>query len=160
MIKDDTRQTLKFIAWVAGTIIFLYFLAVAVFYFAGDQYRNDIHQTEQLALAKSPIIKVEKRYHLDRGVNSYAVKGRDKAGESYYFIYLPTSKKAYLCDASDGVSAGSVAFTYSQFYPHRKIEKINLGWDHGQAVWEITAQDKDGNYYYTLYKFKNGNKLS
>ena len=31
MIQDDTRQTIKFVAWVIGLIIIAFFVSIAIF---------------------------------------------------------------------------------------------------------------------------------
>lgn len=37
MIQDDTRQTIKFVAWVIGLIIIAFFVSIAIFYAAGSK---------------------------------------------------------------------------------------------------------------------------
>lgn len=159
MIEDDTRQTIKFVAWLIGIIIFLYAAAVLIFYKASNPERNETKQLNQIALAKSPITKIEKNYHLDRGVNSYSLKGSSKNHQQYYFIYLPGSKKGYLLSAKKGVGEAKVRSSYQAQNPNNKITKVNLGWYNNRAVWEVTAKDSSDHYQYQLYEFKNGNLL-
>ena len=49
MIRDDTRQTIKFVIWVIGIIIAIYIASVAIFYGAGSQSRNNDREITKLA---------------------------------------------------------------------------------------------------------------
>ncbi len=159
IIEDDTKQTLKFIAWLIGILVLLYLVFLLVFYKASAPERNETHQLNQIALQKSPITKIERNYHLNRGVNSYSALGQAKDRSKYYFIYLPGTKKAYLLSADKGVSEKNVARQYTTSRPTDKIVEVNLGWYKNKAVWEVTAKNSNGNYRYQLYEFKNGNLL-
>lgn len=159
IIEEDTKQTFKFIAWIIGIIVVLYFSLLLIFYKASSPERYQIRELDQIALQKSPIMKIERNYHLDRGVNSYAVKGTSKGKKTYYFVYLPASKKAYLLSAAKGVSETSIKNKYAAKYPTDHLMEVNLGWFRNRAVWEVTAKDNTGNYRYQLYEFKNGNLL-
>lgn len=94
MIRDDTRQTVKFVVWVIVLVIAFYIASVFVFYKAGSQSRDNDKKIAQLASQKTPITNVQSYYHLDRGVSSYSLKGTSKKGQNYYFIYLPKTKKS------------------------------------------------------------------
>ncbi|WP_369823583.1 hypothetical protein [Lactobacillus sp. HT06-2] len=114
----------------------------------------------QLAQQKTPIKVVQKYYHLDRGVNSYSLKGTNSRGEVYYFIYLPHSQHAYLYSGKRGVSASKVRDSFSQRHAGQKITAVNLGWYEGKPVWEVSAKNAEGNLAFALYDFKNGNELN
>lgn len=159
MIQDDTRQTIKFIVWVIVIAIVAYIASVIIFYKAGTPSRNSERQISQIAMQKTPIKNVDKYYHLDRGVNSYALKGTNAKGKKYYFIYLPKSKKAYIYPSNKGVSESKIRDAYKSEYANATINDINLGWYQGKAVWEVTSKTKSGNYNYVLYDFKNGNEI-
>ncbi|CAM3114295.1 Uncharacterized protein YpmB [Lactobacillus bombicola] len=158
MIKDDTKQAITFLAWLTAIIIVLYFLLLAIFYKASKPERSQVQEINALALSKTPIKHIEKNYHLNRGINSYALKGQVKK-QSYYFIYLPGSKKAYLFPANKGVSEHVVRNKFSGKRANYSIIKVNLGWYKKQAVWEVTAKDQANRYTYQLYEFKNGKLL-
>lgn len=93
MIKDDTRQTIKFVAWVIAIIIVVYIAAVIIVFMAGSPSRKNDRQISQVASQKTPIKNIQQYYHLNRGTDSYALKGTAKKGQVYYFIYLPNSKR-------------------------------------------------------------------
>ena len=160
MIKDDTRQTIKFVAWVIAIIIAVYIAAVIIVFMAGSPSRKNDRQISQVASQKTPIKNIQQYYHLNRGTDSYALKGTAKKGQVYYFIYLPNSKKAYLLPSRKGVGENEIRSKFNQQHGQQKISNVNLGWYKGQAVWEVTSQNSQGNYSYTLYKFKNGSKIS
>lgn len=159
IIEDDTKQMFKFIAWLMGIIVVLYFSSLLIFYKASSPERHQTRVLNQIVLQKSPITKIERNYHLDRGVNSYAVKGLSKNKKTYYFIYLPASKKAYLLPAKKGVSETSIKNKYSAKHPSDQLMEVNLGWYRNRAAWEVTGKDTAGDYRYQLYEFKNGNLL-
>lgn len=160
MIRDDTRQTIKFIIWTIVVIIILYIASVFVFFRAGTQSRDNDKQITQLAMQKTPIRNVQTYYHLDRGTNSYSLEGTNKKGQTYYFIYLPKTKKAYLYPAKKGVSRNRIKSEFKRLHPKQSISEVNLGWYQGEAVWEITSQNKNNDYSYSLYEFKSGNEIS
>lgn len=156
MIKDDTRQTIEFVAWLVGIIVFIYFAFLVIFYKSSSPERNETRQMNQIALQKSPIRQIKKNYHLNRGTNSYALEGTAKDHSKYYFIYLPGSKKAYLFPATKGVSEQTVRKKFATKRPSDQIAKVNLGWYRNQAVWEVTSKNAMGDYNYQLYEFKSG----
>ncbi|WEV36095.1 hypothetical protein [Lactobacillus sp. ESL0677] len=157
MIKDDTRQTIKFVTWVVIIIVLLYLMFVALFYQAGQPGRNETQNVKQIATSKTPITLVQASYHLDREVNSYSVKGISKHNGTYYFIYLPGSKKGYLYPAKKGVSETKIRSEFNQKRTGGKINQVNLGWYKNKPVWEVTAKNAAGDYSYKLYEFKTGN---
>lgn len=159
MIKDDTRQTLKFVAWLVAVIVLFYFVFLIVFYKSSSPERMETRELQQIAMQKSPITRIEKNYHLNRGVNSYSLMGTAKNRSTYYFIYLPGSKKAYLLPANKGVSELFIRSKYHSKHHSEKIIKVSLGWYRGRAVWEVTSKNSIGNYHYQLYEFKNGNLI-
>ena len=63
MIRDDTRQTIKFVIWVIGIIIAIYIASVAIFYGAGSQSRNNDREITKLANQKTPIRNIDTYYH-------------------------------------------------------------------------------------------------
>lgn len=156
MLKDDTRQTIKFVGWVIGLVIVAFLAGIAIFYYAGSKSRGNDQKVAELATSKTPISNIQGYYHLDRGTSSYALAGTNKKGKQYYFIYLPNSKKAYLYPATRGTSESKFKSTHSD----ATINKINLGWYKGEAVWEVAYKKQNGNLGYTLYEFKNGNDIS
>ena len=94
MIRDDTRQTIRFIIGVIVFLIVFYIGSIFVFFRAGSSSRQNDRTIAQVASQKTPITNIQTYYHLDRGTNSYALKGTDKKGQTYYFVYLTHSKKA------------------------------------------------------------------
>lgn len=157
MINDDTKQTVKFLTYILILIVFLYFAFIIIFYKAGNPERTQTRELNRIALQKTPIKYTEKNYHLDRGINSYALKGLDKKRKTFYFIYLPGSKKAYLYPANKGVNEEVIRHKYESKRSNEKITEINLGWYQGKAVWEVSSKNLVGEYHYQLYEFKNGN---
>lgn len=160
MIRDDTRQTIKFVIWVVVLIIIAYIASVVIFFKAGTQSRDNNRQIAQIATQKTPIKSVQTYYHLDRGVSSYSLKGMNNKGKVYYFIYLPHSKKAYLYPAAKGKGESQIRTNFKQKHPNYTINQINLGWYKGNPVWEVTTKNNNGNYSYYLYEFKTGNEIN
>ncbi|WP_127345612.1 hypothetical protein [Lactobacillus amylolyticus] len=160
MIRDDTRQTIKFIIWVIVIAILLYIASIFVFFRAGSIGRDNDRQIAQIARQKAAITNVQTYYHLDRGVSSYALKGTDSKGKTYYFVYLPKTKKAYLYQASKGTSQSKIKSTFTAAHKGATIKGINLGWYQNNPVWEVAYQNSKGNLGYTLYDFKTGKAIN
>lgn len=160
MMQDDTRQTIKFVAWVIGIIVILFLASIGIFYYAGSKSRGNDQKIAQVVASKTPITQIQKYYHLDRGTSSYSISGTGKKGKKYYFIYLPNSKKAYLYQANRGVSETEIKKKFKSTHSDATINHINLGWYKGEAVWEVAYKKKNGNLGYTIYEFKNGNDIS
>lgn len=160
MIQDDTRQTIKFIVWVVVIAILFYIASIFVFYKAGSNSRSNEKQIAQTASQKTPITNIQTYYHLDRGTNSYAIKGTDKKGKNYYFVYLPKSKKAYLYQANKGTSENKIKALFKSKNSNDSLKAINLGWYQGKPVWEVTYQTKNNNLGYLLYDFKTGKTIN
>ena len=156
MIQDDTKQTFKFLAWVFLILVLLYFAFIIIFYKAGNPERAETRELNKIALQKTPIKYTEKTYHLNRGINSYSLKGLTKNHKTYYFIYLPGSKRAYLYPASKGVNEAVIRNKYSTKRPSAKITEVNLGWYQNKPVWEVSSKNDAGEYHYQLFDFKNG----
>jgi uncharacterized protein YpmB len=159
MIKDDTRQAIKFIGLLIIILLLGYFLIITIFYKAGNPERSEIHELNKVALQKTPITHIEKSYHMNRGVNSYSLEGFTKNHKRYYFIYLPGSKKGYLLPKNKGITEAGIRSKFSSNKPQEQILKVNLGWYHKRAVWEVTSKNKVGDYNYNLYDFKSGNLI-
>lgn len=160
MIRDDTRQTIRFIIGVIVFIIIFYIASILVFYRAGTTSRNTDRQITRLANQQTPIRNVQNYYHLDRGVSSYSLKGISAKGKVYYFIFLPHSKKAYLYNSKKSVSEKQIKNIFENSHANRIIKTVNLGWYQGNPVWEVAYQNHQGNLGYSLYDFKNGKELN
>ena len=59
-----------------------------------------------------------------------------------------------------GVSENKIRSEFERLHSNQKISEVNLGWYKGKAVWEVTSQNKNNDYSYTLYEFKTGNEIS
>lgn len=160
MIREDTRQTIKFIIWVIILAIIFYITSIFIFFKAGSSTRINDQQMINTSRKKTPITSINTYYHLDRGTNSYALQGTDKKSKSYYFIYLPNSKKAYLYPASKGVSEKEIRNYFNKNHSNQTINNVNLGWYKGSAVWEISYQNRNKNIGYILYNFKDGKEIN
>lgn len=160
MIRDDTRQTIRFIIGVIIFIIIFYIGSIFVFYRAGSTSRNTDRQITRLATQQTPIRNVQTYYHLDRGVSNYSLKGTNNKGQVYYFIFLPHSKKAYLYSSKKSVSEKQIRTTFKNSHSNRIINNVNLGWYQGNPVWEVAYKNNNGNLGYSLYDFKNGKELN
>lgn len=160
ILKDDTKQTIKFIVWVVVIAIAIYLASIFVFFKAGSNVRNSDRQIAALAKQKTPIVNVENYYHLDRGISSYSLKGTDKRAKSYYFIYLPSSKKAYIYQASKGTTESKIRETFNAQNPNKTIKSVNLGWYRNDPVWEVAYQNSNGKLGYNLYLYRTGKELN
>ncbi len=160
MIRDDTRQTIKFIIWVIIFIIIFYLGSIFVFYQAGKPSRDSDKEMAKLASQQTPIRNIQTYYHLDRGVSSYSLKGTSSKGQTYYFIFLPHSKKAYLYSSKKSTSEAAIRNSFKLTHANRFIKAINLGWYQGKPAWEVAYQNKNGNLGYSLYDFKNGKEIN
>lgn len=160
MINDDTRQTVKFIIWVVTIVIVCYFASIAIFYFSGKTVRTNDQQMKNVAINQTPITDINKYYHLDRGTNSYALAGKDKKQNNYYFIYLPKRKKAFLYEAKKGFTEKEITDKFKTSYPKKTINIINLGWYEGAPVWEVSYKNPNDKIGYLMYNFKNGTEIN
>lgn len=161
MISDDTRQTIRFIIWVIVLIIIFYIGSIFVFYRAGDASRNNDRELANLVARQTPIRNIQTYYHLDRGTNSYSLKGTNKQGQTYYFIYLPNSKRAYLYSFKrKSTSESQIRSEFKASHANRQIKAVNLGWYQGNPAWEVAYQNRQGNLGYSLYDFKNGKEIN
>ena len=93
----------------------------------------------------------------DRVSNS--VKGIDKKGKTYYFVYLKNSKKAYLYKANEGISATKVKDLFNEKHPGHDNLKLEFGWYQNKPVWQVSYKKNNGNYGYAIYSFKTGKQL-
>lgn len=159
MIRDDTRQTIRFIIWIVVLLIIFYIGSIFVFFRAGTPTRQNDRIIAQAATRKTPITNVQIYYHLDRGTNSYSLKGTDEKGKTYYFVYLTHSKKAFVYPSNKGTSQSKIENTFKQNH-NEQIKTVNLGWYQGKPVWEIAFQNKNGQLGYILYNFRNGKEIN
>lgn len=160
MIRDDIRQTIKFVIWVVIIAIVFYIASIFVFFRAGSQSRSNDRQLEQLANQKTQIKTIQSYYHLDRGTNSYALGGTDKKGQTFYLIYLPHSKKAYVYSAKKGSTQKQIRTAFKKRHAGAQIKEINLGWYQGKPAWEVSYQNSNGNQGYVLYDFKQAKVIN
>lgn len=154
------KKGLKITGIVVGVIAVIYLCLCFVFYFATKRASDQVKQTNEIALEKTPITTITKNYHLSRSVESNSLAGTSKKGKKYYFIYLPKSKKAYLYQANKGKSEEQILKIFNEAHPGHNNLKCQLGWYKGMPVWEVTYNKKNGNYGYVLYNFKNGKELA
>ncbi|MCZ3621575.1 hypothetical protein [Lactobacillus mulieris] len=117
-------------------------------------------QAANRAVKYTAIKKVTDYYHLNRGVNSYAVKGQTAKGKTAYYIYLTKQKKGHYLLAKKGYSASQVAKKFSKQHSDTKANGLNLGWYNNEAVWEIAYRKYNGKYGYAIYSFRTGKELS
>lgn len=160
ILKDDTKQTIKFIIWVVIIAIAIYIASILIFFKAGSNKRINDQKVANLARQKTPIVNVKNYYHLDRGTNSYALKGSDKKGKLYYFVYLPNSKKAFIYQANKGVSESKIKDNFISENANKTIKSINLGWYQNKPVWEIAYQNPNGKLGYNLYLYRTGKAIN
>ncbi|MFC2694520.1 MAG: hypothetical protein ACFN0Y_00670 [Lactobacillus sp.] len=159
-MREESRQTLWFWFWVIMALMIIFLLAGLIFASAGFKRGQEYKEMDSVAQRKTPIVRVQKRYHLSRTVNSSAVYGQDRKGHGYYLIYLPASKRAYLYAAAKGRSAKQIMRKFYQEEGHKRQEQINLGWYKGQPAWEVSFVNANSSRGYALYSFKKGHRLS
>ena len=160
MIRDDTRQTIRFIIGVIVFLIVFYIGSIFVFFRAGSSSRQNDRTIAQVASQKTPITNIQTYYHLDRGTNSYALKGTDKKGQTYYFVYLTHSKKAFIYPAKKGKSQSAIEKIFKADHTQQQIKSVNLGWYKGKPVWEVAFQNTKGQLGYISYDFRNGKEIN
>lgn len=156
---EETKRKIKIAIIIVLLLIIVYIVSIFVLTAAGARGSGNKKQLTELAQNKTPIIKVGKYYHLDRGVSSYSLLGSDKKGRRYYFIYRTYRKKAYLYPASKGYSESKIRAIFHSSNRAAQIRTVNLGWYHGMPVWEV-AYEKNNRLGYELYSFKTGKRLS
>ncbi|GFZ27028.1 hypothetical protein [Lactobacillus corticis] len=160
MSRYGNRRWTKFILWLIAILLLLWIAYTVIFYFAGADRRGNQAAAASVAESKSGITNVQKYYHLDRGVSSYSLKGTNKSGKTFYFIYLPHSKKAYVYPASKGTSEKNIRQKFTSQTKSATIRDINLGWYKGQAVWEVSYNTSQNKLGYAIYTFNDGNRIS
>lgn len=159
-MKDENRQVVIFIAWLAGMIVVLALAASLILAAAGSSRGSDYRAMEQVIGQKTPIVKVDHTYHLSRSCQSVSASGLDRRGHRYYFVFLPDSKRAYLYSRQKGTSAEQILQKAQRQHGRHDDATINLGWYHGRPVWEVAYRKSNGNCSYILYAFKSGRQIS
>lgn len=160
ILRDDTRQVIRFLLGVLVAVIVLFFGSIFVFYKAGSTSRTHDKTMLNVAKQKTPIVQVDRYYHLNRGTNSYALAGKSNKKVSYYFVYLPKSKKAFLYEAKKGFTQTEIIDKFKKSYRNKSISSINFGWYQGNPVWEITYKNSNHKLGYVMYNFKNGIEIN
>lgn len=150
---------LKAVGLIIGCLVLFYFGTIYVFNRAGSPAVARQNKIAQVTRSKTPITEIDKYYHLNRGINSDAISGR-QAKKKYYFIYLPSKKRGYLYNQSQVITEPKIKQTFIKRHGHKRKLKINLGWYKGQAVWEVSYQNDRKNYGYALYSLKKGHEIS
>lgn len=159
IIQDRLKIVFQYIGWLLVFLAIVYAGLVAIFYNGQKAHTKQEVEVQKL-VKRTAITNIDKYYHLNRGIKSYSVEGSRKNGKKAYFVYLPKRKKAYYYTADQGVSESQVKSQFQKSYPKKNIKEINLGWYNKQAVWEVSAKNKNGTYCYGLYTFKNGKELT
>lgn len=159
-MRDENRQTLIFIGWLFGIIIVLALAASIVLAAAGRERGSDYRAMQSVINRKTPIVRVDHAYHLSRSCRSVAASGVDRHGHRYYFVFLPTSKRAYLYAGNKGKSQQAILQKAERDHGKHNDTTINLGWYRGQPVWEVAYRKQNGDCSYLLYSFKTGKQLS
>lgn len=159
LLNDKVKTVLQYLAWLVFFLAIAYFGLVMLVKNATQPYVKADAKVAKL-VKQTSMSKVTKYYHLNRGTKSLSAAGKTASGKDAYFVYLPGTKKAYYYSASEGVSESTVKQNFQKKYPKKTVKEINLGWDKGQAVWEVTATNSDGSYCYAIYQFKDGKLLS
>ena len=160
MKNNKKRNWKKIIGSICAIIVLLLIGAIVVLRLAINPRDNENSRIKEIALDKTSIKTIDRYYHLSRDKKSVALKGKSKKGKTYYFIYLPASKKAYLYDTKQGKSQQTVINQFSVDHPNRTIKTVNLGWYEKRAVWEIRYTKKNGKSGFVIYDFKTGEELS
>ena len=151
----------KWLTWLLGIVILIMILTGFIFYRAGSPKRSNQKQIQQLAFQKTPITQIKAYYHLSRDkVVSNAVLGVSRSHKKYYFIFIPSKKKAYLYPSKKGYSESQVKKLFSSDHQSYANEQLNLGWYHNKPVWEISYRKPNGRYGYALYDYKTGEEIS
>lgn len=158
-MNNSVKNILKYLGGTLLTLLIIYLICLFIFIFATHPNRKAAKNANNVALAKTKIVKINKNYHLSRGVVSDSVLGQDKKGKKYYFVYLPKSKKAYLYSANKGLSQADVLERFNQMHPGHSQVKSNFGWYQEKPVWEVSYRKSNGNYGYAIYSFKTGREL-
>lgn len=159
-MRYENRQTMIFVSWLLGIIVVLALAASLILAAAGRERGSDYRAMQSVISRKTPITRIDHSYHLSRSVRSVAASGVDRRGHRYYFIFLPNSKKAYLYAASKGKSQQFILNKAKKAHGQHSDTSINLGWYHGQPVWEVAYRKQNGDCSYLLYSFKTGKQLS
>ncbi|MBP2057081.1 uncharacterized protein YpmB [Lactobacillus colini] len=158
-MNQRVKQGLRTIASAIGILAAIYLICIIIFIFATNSQRQDQKAVAAVAIDKTPIIKINKTYHLSRSVKSDSVVGTDRKGHKYYFIYLSHSKKSYLYSSNSGLSEARIRSIFLSKHPGHSNLKIELGWYKARPVWEISYKKNNGNYGYALYNFKDGKEI-
>lgn len=158
-MNNRFKPLLKTAIWTLVTLVIIYIICFIIFVVGTHPLRKQSKNVSELALSKTPITKVEETYHMSQNKVSNSVKGTDKKGQTYYFVYLDNSKKAYLYKANEGITENHVKALFDSKHPGHKNLKVEFGWYQNKPVWEISYKKSNGNYGYAIYSFKTGKQL-
>lgn len=158
-MNNRFKPLLKIAIWTLVSLVIIYIICFIIFMIGTHPLRQQSKNVSELALSKTPITKVEETYHMSQNKVSNSVKGIDKKGQTYYFVYLANSKKAYLYKANEGITENHVKALFDSKHPGHKNLKVEFGWYQNKPVWEISYKKHNGNYGYAIYSFKTGKQL-
>lgn len=158
-MNNRFKPLLKTAIWTLVSLVIIYIICFIIFMIGTHPLRQQSKNVSELALSKTPITKVEETYHMSQNKVSNSVKGTDKKGQTYYFVYLSNSKKAYLYKANEGITENHVKALFNSKHPGHDNLKVEFGWYQNKPVWEISYKKANGNYGYAIYSFKTGKQL-
>ena len=158
-MNNRFKPLLKTAIWILVSLVIIYIICFIIFMIGTHPLRQQSKNVSELALSKTPITKVEETYHMSQNKVSNSVKGTDKKGQTYYFVYLSNSKKAYLYKANEGITENHVKALFNSKHPGHDNLKVEFGWYQNKPVWEISYKKANGNYGYAIYSFKTGKQL-
>ena len=158
-MNNRFKPLLKTAIWTLVSLVIIYIICFIIFMIGTHPLRQQSKNVSELALSKTPITKVEETYHISQNKVSNSVKGTDKKGQTYYFVYLSNSKKAYLYKANEGITENHVKALFNSKHPGHDNLKVEFGWYQNKPVWEISYKKANGNYGYAIYSFKTGKQL-
>ena len=159
LMNERLKTYFKYLGGTVLTLLIIYLVCFAVFLAATHPTRAQEKTSKDIALSKTPIVNVQRQYHLSRDVVSDSLEGTDKKGKKYYFVYLPKNKKAYLYQASKGLSRSQAIARFNNLHLGHDNLKVEFGWYKDKPVWEISYKKDNGNYGYAIISFKTGREL-
>jgi len=115
-------------------------------------------QEESIQVVKemTDIREIDRFYWFTRKETSFAVLGRNQAGQAKLAIVPQTGGKVRVYDSSKGLTEyEAIQAVKKKYHPH-KIIKVSLGLYEDQPTWEVVTKNENKTLNYYLLDFKTG----
>jgi uncharacterized protein YpmB len=163
MRKQLSLQSTKrnVLIWtIAGILICLISLLVyflVVYNQAIEEKKATFPSSKQEAIQETPLIEV---LHINRynGQKAYdIIKGKTESDEiGFALVPVKDDLEILFVKESEGVSQSDMVSIWEESCTNCELDKISLGIDKGNFIWEIIYKNQNDKYIFASYLFSNG----